>query len=181
VTAPDNEAELAVINTKNIEQDGLKLVNSGDLHKGQLIFMLGQVSLFEDFNEFEINILADFLSAYQADSGTVLFHEGSHAGYMCFLIEGSLGVFKDVAFGQKKKLAEIRAGKSIGEMSVIDNRPNSATVIVATPSILIFLSRNDLQLIAQSEPQLAIKLVWHLANLLSQRLRHTSGRLIDRL
>ena len=169
------------MNTKIIEQDGLKLVNSGDLHKDQLIFMLGQVNLFEDFNEFEINILANFLSAYQADSGTVLFHEGNHAGYMCFLIEGSLEVYKEVAFSQKKKLAEIRAGKSIGEMSVIDNRPNSATVVVGNPSILIFLSRHDLQMIAQSEPQLAIKLLWHLANLLSQRLRHTSGRLIDRL
>lgn len=170
-----------MINIKTIEQDGLKLVNSGDLHKDQLIFMLGQVNLFEDFNDIEIKKLANFLSAYQAESGTILFHEGSQAGYMCFLIEGSLGVYRDVAFGQKKKLAEIRAGKSIGEMSVIDNRPNSATVIVVNPSILIFLSRNDLQLIAQSEPQLAIKLLWHLANLLSQRLRHTSGRLIDRL
>ena len=170
-----------MINTKIIEHDGLTLVNSGDLYKDQLIFMLGQVNLFEDFNDLEINMLADFLSAYQADKGTVLFDEGGHAGYMCFLIEGSLEVYKEVAFGQRKKLAEIRAGKSIGEMSVIDNRPNSATVVVGNPSILIFLSRQDLQLIAQREPQLAIKLLWHLANLLSQRLRHTSGRLIDRL
>jgi CRP-like cAMP-binding protein len=170
-----------VNNTTTIDQDGLKLVNSGELYKDQLIIMLEQIHLFEDFNQNEINVLANFLKAYQADQGTVLFREGDQAGYMCFLIEGRLEVFKDVEFGQKKKLAEIRAGKSIGEMSVIDNLPNSATVVAGAPSILILLTRRDLQQIAQNQPQLAIKLLWHLANLLSQRLRHTSGRLIDRL
>jgi CRP-like cAMP-binding protein len=100
---------------------------------------------------------------------------------MCLLIEGRLEVYKEVAQGQHKKLAEIRPGKSIGEMSVIDGLPNSATVISGDPSVLIILSRQDLTQIANTHPQVGIKLLWHIANLLSQRLRHTSGRLIDRL
>jgi CRP-like cAMP-binding protein len=88
---------------------------------------------------------------------------------------------KEVSQGQHKKLAEIRSGKSIGEMSVIDGLPNSATVIAGDPSVLILLTRQDLSHIAHTHPQVSIKLLWHLANLLSQRLRHTSGRLIDRL
>jgi len=170
-----------MLSQKQLDQDGLKLVNSGDLYKDQLVVMLEQVQMFNDFDDLELHALADFLHAYQADKGTILLHEGDRTGHMCLLIEGRLEVYKDVQYGQKKKLAEIREGKSIGEMSVIDNLANSATVIVGVPSILILITRSDLQIIAQRHPHLAIKLLWHIANLLSQRLRHTSGRLIDRL
>jgi len=172
---------MSAVRRKIGDNDGLKLVNSGELFKDQLIVMLEHVQMFDDFSEPELHSLANFLHAYQADKGAVLYREGDRAGHMCLLIEGRLEVFKDVDRGQPKKLAEIRPGKSIGEMSVIDGLPNSATVIVGDPSILIVMTRKDLQMIAHSHPALGIKLLWHLANLLSQRLRHTSGRLIDRL
>jgi CRP-like cAMP-binding protein len=164
-----------------IEHDGLTLVNSGDLYKDQLIIMLEQVQMFDDFTEMERNTLANYLKAYQAEKDTVIYREGDCAGHMCLLIEGQLEVYKDIDHSHNKKLAEIRPGKSIGEMSVIDGLPNSATVIVSQPSVLIVITRKDLQLIAQNHPPLGIKLLWYLANLLSQRLRYTSGRLIDRL
>ena len=161
--------------------DGLTLVNSGDLFKDQLIVMLEHFHMFEDFSESELSSLANFLHAYQGEKGTVLFREGDRNKNMCLLIEGRLEVYKEVNQGQHKKLAEIRPGKSIGEMSVIDGLPNSATVIVGDPSVLILLTRQDLTHLAHSHPQVGVKLLWHISNLLSQRLRHTSGRLIDRL
>jgi len=166
---------------QRLGQDSLKLINSGELYKDQLFLMLEQIPMFKDFNEEELTLLTGYLNAYEADAGTVLLSEGKLTGHLCFLIEGRLEVFKEIDSGQKKKLAEIRAGKSIGEMSVIDNLPNSATVIVRDPSILVLISRSDLQIISNQQPALAVKLLWHIANVLSQRLRHTSGRLIDRL
>lgn len=166
---------------QHLDRERLKLINSGDLYKDQLIIMLQHIPMFKDFDDSEIHLLASYLNAYEASQGTVLLSEGKLTGHLCFLIEGRLEVFKDIGQGQKKKLAEIRSGKSIGEMSVIDNLPNSATVIVSVPSILVLISRADLQNISQQQPKLGVKLLWHIANLLSQRLRHTSGRLIDRL
>lgn len=163
------------------DYEGLTLINSGDLLKDRLMNTLEQVQMFDDFTELERNSLANYLKAYQAEKGTVLYREGDSVGHMCILIEGKLEVYKDVDQSHNKKLAEIRPGKSIGEMSVIDGLPNSATVIVGEPSMLILMTREDLMLITQSHPQLGIKLLWHFANLLSQRLRYTSGRLIDRL
>lgn len=172
---------MAAVNLNFNDLEGLTLVSSGELFKDQLITMLEFVQMFDDFSEQERGSLANFLKAYEAEKDTVLYREGDSVGHMCLLVEGKLEVFKDVDLTHNKKLAEIRPGMSIGEMSVIDGLPNSATVVVGEPSVLILMTREDLQLITQNHPQLGIKLLWHFANLLSQRLRHTSGRLIDRL
>ena len=161
--------------------DGLTLINSGDLYKDQLITMLEFVKMFDDFSDEERSLLANFLKAYEADKGTVLYHEGDIVGHMCLLVEGKLEVYKDVDHGHNKKLAEVLPGMSIGEMSVIDGQPNSATVIAGEHSVLILMTREDLELITDTHPRLGNKLLWHFANLLSQRLRYTSGRLVDRL
>lgn len=168
-------------NPKAEINDGLKLVCSGSLFREQLIIMLEHVQMFSDFTIQELESIANFLHAYQTDADTVLYREGERTGHMCLLIEGRLDIFKDISPGKLKKLAEIRPGKSIGEMSVIDGMPNSATVITTEPSILVLMTRQDLQRIARTHPTLGIKLIWHFANLLSQRLRHTTGRLVDHL
>ena len=172
---------MPTITPKIDDREGLKLVNSGALFKDQLIIMLEGFQMFVDFSDHEVGTLVNYLHAYQADRGCVLYREGDRTDHMCLLLEGRLEVFKEVEPGENKKLAEIRPGKSIGEMSVIDGLPNSATVITGEPSVLVILTRKDLQLLAQHHPHVGMKLLWHIANLLSQRLRHTSGRLIDRL
>jgi len=172
---------MAAVNPNFNDLEGLTLVSSGELFKDQLITMLEFVQMFDDFSEQERSSLANFLKAYEAEKGTVLYREGDSVGHMCLLVEGKLEVYKDVDLTHNKKLAEICPGMSIGEMSVIDGLPNSATVVAGEPSVLILMTREDLQLITHSHPQLGIKLLWRFANLLSQRLRHTSGRLIDRL
>lgn len=172
---------MPAISPKINQKEGLTLVNSGELYRDQLIIMLEHVQMFADFPALELNTLANYLHAYQAEIDTVLFSEGERTSHMCLLIEGRLDVFKEISAGKRKKLAEIRPGKSIGEMSVIDGLPTSATVIVSQPSVLVLMTRDDLERIADSHPQLGFKLIWHFANLLSQRLRYTSGRLIDRL
>lgn len=168
--------------SQNIKiNDGLRLIYSGEIFKEQLIIMLEHVQMFNDFSATELHSLANYLNAYQAEKDTILYNEGDRTGHLCLLIEGRLDVFKEISDGSQKKLAEIRPGKSIGEMSVIDGMPNSATVVVSQSSILILMTRQDLQRIARVSPLLGVKLIWHFANLLSQRLRHTTGRLVDRL
>ena len=88
--------------------DGLTLINSGDLYKDQLITMLEFVKMFDDFSDEERSLLANFLKAYEADKGTVLYHEGDIVGHMCLLVEGKLEVYKDVDHGHNKKLAEVQ-------------------------------------------------------------------------
>ena len=147
--------------------------------KDEIVKMLGRIQMFDDFQVEEMAALAHYMHAYQAQTGAIIYRENERAGHLCLLVEGKLEVYKTSEAGRKKKLADVRAGKTIGEMSIIDGLPNSATVRVAEPSKLILLTKNNLKKVTEHHPVLGVKLLWHFANLLSQRLRQTSGRLVD--
>lgn len=141
--------------------------------------MLSGSGMFGDLSPNEIDVLGRHMRVYRAAKDDVVFVEGAHGGVMGIVIEGRLRVFKDSGRGSSKALAEVPAGKSLGEMSVIDGLPYSATVVAAEPVTLVTLTRADLDQITAKHPALAAKLLWRVAQLMSQRLRETSGMLVD--
>lgn len=59
--------------------------------------------------------------------GEILFEEGSFGKELFIIQEGKVGIYKDTPEG-KIELAVIEKGATIGEMSLLDNLPRSATV-----------------------------------------------------
>ena len=58
-----------------------------------------------------------------------------------------------------KAIAELGAGDVVGEMSVIDGKPRSATVIAQTPVTLLVLHRRDFVSLLETVPGLQRKLL----------------------
>ncbi|MFQ5488752.1 MAG: cyclic nucleotide-binding domain-containing protein [Gammaproteobacteria bacterium] len=168
-------------NRQKIATPGLEQLGSGEAFKKNLVNMLESTQMFGDFYQDENQTMANYMLAYGAKKGVIVFREGERTGHMCLLVEGRLELYKNVEQGDYKKLVEIRAGKSIGEMSVLDGLPYSATAITAAPSKLLILTRDNLSRITHDHPKLAAKVLWKLANLLSLRLRQTTGKLIGYL
>lgn len=158
---------------------GLEELGYGSGFREQLVRMLSTSPFFSDLEAGELYPLIEYLHAYRVDNGVRVYREGEQAGHLCLLVEGRMEVRKEIEPGQYKKLADIRPGRLIGEMAVIDGLANSASVYATQPSTVVLLTRNNLQLVSESHPELGVRLLWKLANLLSQRLRQTSGRLIN--
>lgn len=151
------------------------------MHKHELIPKLERTAMFEQFKREEYAALVDYLSVQRADMGTVIFREGERGTHLCLLLEGKLEVFKAGEDGKPKKVTDVNPGRLIGEMSLIDGMPYSATVIASTASALVLMSRDNLNRICEERPRVGNKLLWKISHLLSLRLRQTTGRLIDRL
>lgn len=149
--------------------------------RDRLCGLLESARLFGDLSRAEIETLAGYTRAYRARQDSGLFIEGERAGFLCVLIDGRLGIFKDSGQGASKPIADIGPGTAIGEMSVIDGEPNSATVVVTETATVVTLTRDALRKLLDEHPRLGGRLLWKLARLLSQRLRQTSGRLADHL
>jgi CRP-like cAMP-binding protein len=127
----------------------------------------------------EIEKIAQYMRAYSIAVDQIVMEEGQHGDFMCIIITGRLRVHKDTGRGKSRKLAELSAGTSIGEMSVIDNMPHSATVVAMETTTLALLTRDSLQQLIEDAPRLGAKVLWKFAQQLSQRLRQTSGKLVD--
>jgi CRP/FNR family transcriptional regulator, cyclic AMP receptor protein len=76
-------------------------------------------------------------------------------------------------------IATLSRGKSVGEMSIIDNCPRSATLKALTPVRIVTFSRPSFESLLVTHPRVGIKLLKGLARLLGHNLRKTSSRLCD--
>jgi len=80
-----------------------------------------------------------------------------------------------------KHVTAIGVGKVIGEMSMIDGNPRSASAIAAADTILVTLSKESMDLLFKEKPYVGLKLLKKIAFSMSQRLRQTTGILVDYL
>lgn len=159
----------------------MKLMGVGTQFQQELGEMLAETWLFGELEWHEIEVLAKHVQAYEAEGDTVLFREGEAGTFMCVIIEGSVAIFKEDRRCQDKCVALVGHGRSLGEMAIIDGEPRSATCITAVPTKLVVLTKDHFGRIMEKHPALGLHVTMKVARLLSQRLRKTSGLLVDYL
>ncbi len=160
---------------------GMELIGYGPSFKERICDLLESIQILNDFSRQEIELLACYVHAYEAPAKTVVIREGRRSSYMCLLAEGKLTVYKEAEGQEVKRLAVIRPGKTVGEMSLIDELPPSATAVSAGDCTLLLLTRQSFARMEHEHPRLGLRLMHKLAQLISHRLRQTSGVLIDYL
>jgi len=143
-------------------------------------FLIG-LPLFDDLSAGDLRTVARHMNFIEVEKGDTVFTEGDKGNYMCFVVDGMLDVIKQTETHRQVLISSLARGRSIGEMSVIDNFPRSATVKARTPSTLLVLTRDAFEQILSSHPQLGIKLLKSLARLVSMNLRKASSQLADLL
>jgi CRP/FNR family cyclic AMP-dependent transcriptional regulator len=102
-------------------------------------------------------------------AGKILFRAGgSDDG--CYRVEhGLLKVTMVSSFGAERILAFLGQGAIVGELSIIDGLPRSATVMVVRDATLSFLSKAGFEVFAEEHPEVYKSLI----KILAQRLRET--------
>ena len=145
----------------------------------QIHALIPKCDLLENFSPAEVRLLAHFMDVYRAPAGVEIIHEGEGGDFMLMLIEGKVEVHKRDRWNTAQMIAVVEAGKTLGEMSMIDGEPRFATCIAAEPTVLAVLDRENLARIIVEQPMLGAKILMELVLLLSQRLRSTSGRLLQ--
>ena len=145
----------------------------------QIHALIPKCDLLENFSPAEVRLLAHFMDVYQAPAGTEIIHEGEGGDFMLMLIEGRVEVHKRDRWKVQQMIAVVDAGKTLGEMSMIDGEPRFATCIAAEHTMLAVLDRENLARIIVEQPMLGAKILMELVLMLSQRLRSTSGRLLE--
>ena len=107
-------------------------------------------------------------------SREVLFHAGD-SGDGCYLLRS--GVVKAAVIardGQERLLAVLGPGALIGELSLIDDEPRSATISALKPCELMHLTKAAFFRLADANPQVYRQAL----KLLAQRLRGTNDTVV---
>ena len=107
--------------------------------------------------------------------GTVLIHQGQPIDAVFVIVEGLLAV-RTTRTGTLD-VASLRSGEIVGEMSFVDSRPPSASVVSLERSVVLAIPRVTLEAKLLDDVAFAARFYRSLAVFLSDRLRTTSSRL----
>jgi CRP/FNR family transcriptional regulator, cyclic AMP receptor protein len=103
-----------------------------------------------------------------------LFHAGD-SGDGCYIIRSGVVKASVIARdGQERLLAVLGAGAMIGELSLIDDEPRSATISALKPCRLLHLTKSAFFRLADANPQIYRQAL----KLLAQRLRGTNDTVV---
>jgi CRP/FNR family transcriptional regulator, cyclic AMP receptor protein len=144
----------------------------------QIHALIPKCPLLENFSPGEVRLLAHFMEVYRAEPGIEIIREGEGGDFMLMVVEGKVEVHKRDRWNTPQLIAVVEAGRTLGEMSMIDGEARFATGIAAEPTLLAVLDREKLARIIVEEPMLGAKILMELVLMLSQRLRATSEKLL---
>ena len=146
-------------------------------NKTALIFAFEKIPIFDDLSDEELDRLMQYMSLYEIEAGETLFEEGEIGRYVGFVVEGKLEVLKKSVTGSPVSIATLSQGYSIGEMSLIDQEPRSATIRATTKATLAVLSQSAFKIVLRDHHEMAIKILIGFARFQTENLRKTSNQL----
>jgi CRP/FNR family transcriptional regulator, cyclic AMP receptor protein len=133
------------------------------LRRDAKVELLKKVPLFADCSKAELRELAKSADELDLREGTVLTREGRPGREFFVLIDGTVKVTKD-----GKKVAELKGGDWLGEISLLTEKPRTATVTATSPVDVLVITDRRFRSVVETMPSIALKVL----SRVSDRLAH---------
>jgi signal transduction histidine kinase len=133
-----------------------------------------RVPLFADLSEEDLEQLYQMAKTVSISAGELVFEEGSRGDALYVVLDGELEVSKRQG-GQDVVLAVRRVGEFIGEMSLLEQAPRSASVRTLRESRLLMISQAAFQTLLSCSPSAHLTML----RTVTSRLRSTESMLVQ--
>ncbi|WP_427914365.1 cyclic nucleotide-binding domain-containing protein [Ramlibacter sp. MMS24-I3-19] len=170
-----------------VRASGLELLGRCE-HLSQVPGLLRDSALLQDFAAEEADILGRAMLRVRARQGQVLIAENDPSDWMLLLLSGTVDVGKHKLdpdtlrpVDENARVAVLRPGAVLGEMSMLDGEPRYASCWALGEVEAAILTRAALAGLIREQPAVGAKLLVKITQLLAQRLRNTSNQLLRRL
>jgi CRP/FNR family transcriptional regulator, cyclic AMP receptor protein len=105
----------------------------------------------------------------------VLYGPGDAGDKLFIVLQGRLQAFRADSYGRMRMLQILAPGEMIGELSLVDRAPRTATVAALTDAHVAILDHVSFEQLLEEQPRAAIELVRYFAD----RLRHANEAIAD--
>jgi CRP/FNR family cyclic AMP-dependent transcriptional regulator len=147
------------------------------VREGSLEQILSKVPAFSGLSARELKEVAAIVHRREYRAGEPVFAQGDPGLGMYIIQEGEVSISISGKEDGDRELAVLNDGDFFGELALIDESPRSANARCKTDCILIGFFRPDLFELIEKKNQLGIKIIFKLAEIVSQRLRTTDKEL----
>lgn len=152
---------------KSLYKSIQKTVDNQDEQKIQ---RLRRFTLFESFSDHHIQVLSQTCFVRQFNAEESIYHEGSPAVAIYFILDGSVGLYQKRRSQQTDRVHLLQAGKFFGDAALFTAhaRQHSAKALEKTQLLVLF--KSDYDHLAASLPHLAMKILAMVASKLYRDL-----------
>jgi CRP-like cAMP-binding protein len=141
--------------------------------------LLVQIPIFGGLPDGVLGRIIGAAKIVAVEAGAKIIEEGELASGMFIVADGELEICKRGRNGAEFCLAVLRRGACVGEMSLIDIQPRSATVRALGPSLLYVLDQGQIAKLYATDLEAYTLLVLNIAREISRRLRCADQVLVD--
>jgi CRP/FNR family cyclic AMP-dependent transcriptional regulator len=122
--------------------------------RAELIAALERSALFGELTRKQLNAVAKACFEQHFEPGDVIIKENDYGQRMVAVLAGTARVMS-----RGRRIATVKTGEAVGEMSLIDGHPTSASVVAETAVDAIELYRTAFQKLLDDVPAIARKLL----------------------
>jgi CRP/FNR family transcriptional regulator, cyclic AMP receptor protein len=115
---------------------------------------LAGVSLFEGCSKKELEKVASAGDEILMTAGSVIVDQGQTGREAFVVLSGKVEVTR-----AKRKVADLGPGAVVGELSLLDHGPRTATVTCVTDCELLVIDQRNFRAVLQEVPTMAVKLL----------------------
>ena len=136
---------------------------------------LRRSALFADTEMSRLTLLASQAYVRRFAAGQIVFTEGEPSEHLYVVRTGRVRIFVASAHGDELTLTVLAGGDSIGELSVIDEQPRSASAATVEASELLTIRADHMRAALTADPAL----LWSVAGELATTVRRLTGSAAD--
>lgn len=144
--------------------------------------VLDGIPFFQLLDERERAMLAQATDLVRAPAGRAIFEYGDAGNALYIIRSGEVELSLTDDTGTRILLGAAGAGDFVGEISLLDDGPRTATALVTEDVEALVIDRDDLQRFMRHHPAIALTLLAVVGRRLretNQRLRHTASRNVN--
>ena len=109
--------------------------------------LLARMPLFEGLASDELARIAALTEGVEVAAGTVLTHEGRYEGWFYLVVAGTVEIARAGA-----PVDTVGAGDFVGEISLLDDGPRTATATTLTPCELLRVNNSQFDSLLEASP-----------------------------
>lgn len=135
--------------------------------------LLKDVMLFAGLADDELDLIVALCNQREFGRGDVLAQEGQPDNEFYIVTEGFVEVSISGGAEDSRVVVNLGKGQIIGEMSLVDSGPRSATVrAISDPTVVQVIGQGEFQVLCETNTGLGYRVMKDIAANLSFKLRH---------
>lgn len=141
--------------------------------------LLREQQFFADLTDDELTVISKITSRKDFKLGDTVFKESEDGQSVYVLKSGEVKACKTAPDGELFTLTIMKDGDIFGEMSFLDGRPRSATIIAMSDLVTYVIERSDFETIVDENPRIIYKIMRNIVFTIHSIVRGMNARYIE--